>query len=188
MKQKVKKIDNLFVRYGILHLTKQKGYGGEKFHSPPASIGFYAMPYRFQEMFLAGCIDDTQKKNFNLPKKLEYDNIIKEEDDEKRNELYKEREEYYKFKNKELRHKFYVDDDDLVWHHLFCPHNEVIDMHNSWIKTTISAYKQALKKENIKLRAESLKIANKKDINSIPKNAGYFSKDHFEVFFDTKVY
>ena len=187
MKHKIKKIDNLFVRFGRLHLTKQDGYGGDTFHSPPAPIGFYAFPYRFQEMFLVGSIERTQTSQFNLPKKLYYDEISNEEDDDLREELYKKSQEYVKNKMVELRHEFYVVDNFLVWHHLYSPHNEILDTHNSWIKTTISAFKIAIKKETVKLRAESLKDTEKKDINSIPKNSGFYSKDHFEVFFDSKV-
>jgi hypothetical protein len=46
---KIKKvdIDNTFVRYGRMHLTKQKGFGEDSFHAPPAPIGFYAFPMNY---------------------------------------------------------------------------------------------------------------------------------------------
>jgi len=182
-----KKIDNIFVRIGRLHLTKQKGFGGDSFHSPPSPIGFYAMPYRFQEIFLVGSVYKTQSKQVNIPKKLQTDEILKIEDNEERNELWVKREAYMSKKMFELTHKFNVNDNVYVWHHLKSPHNEIIDTHGSWIKTTMFEYRIALKKENIKLRAESLKYCDKKDINSVSKMAGCCSKDHFEVFFDTKV-
>jgi len=58
-------IDNTFIRYGRLHLTKQKGFESDSFHSasfhsPPAQYGFYAMPIRFQELFLISSLDKTQ--------------------------------------------------------------------------------------------------------------------------------
>lgn len=180
MKKKVKINDNLFVRFGKLHLTKQKGFGGDTFHSPPSTIGFYAMPFKYQDFFLISSLARTQSEQLNIPKELfNYDG-----DDE---EIYKKREKYLKDKISKLRHEFYVDDDTLVWHHLTnVKRNEIVDTHNSWIKTTITEYKKALKKEIVLSRAYAMKMCNIDDINSIPKN--YINKDIVEVFFDTKVY
>lgn len=180
MKEKFRNINNLFVRFGKLHLTKQEGFGGNGFHSPPSSVGFYAMPFKYQEFFLIGSLTKTQPEQFNIPKELnEYDG-----DDM---EVYDKREKYLKDKYSELRHEFYVDDDVLVWHHLnSVKRNEIVAEHNSWVKTTISEYKRALKKEIVLYRSFAMKLCNTGDINSIPKN--YINKDVLEVFFDTKVY
>lgn len=187
-----KNIDNIFVRFGKLHLTKQDGFGNDTFHSPPASKGFYAMPIRFQEYFLISSIGSYQKNQYNLPKKLDTDNIVKEDDDELREEMWKEREKYRNKRMSELRHEFFVPNDKLVWHHLernVKPY-DIIDRHNLWIKTDVGTYIKSMLLESFKLRAETLKYFDKdeiKDINSVKKNAGGVSKDHFEVFFDTKV-
>lgn len=187
-----KKIDNKFVRYGKLHLTKQLGFGGDSFHSPPSSIGFYAFPYRYQEMFLVGNLAETQSVQVNLPKFLTINEITKKDifedgEFENRSILFDKRLAYIKNKMKVLHHEFYVDNSNLVWHHLKSPHHEIIDTHGSWNKTTVFEFKRAMKKENMKCRAQSLKISDKKDINSVPKKLGYYSMDHFEVFFDIKV-
>lgn len=187
-----KNIDNIFVRFGKLHLTKQEGFGDDYFHSPPASKGFYAMPFRFQEYFLIGSLESYQPEQYNVPKKLKTETIIKEEDDELRNNLWKEKEKLRNKKLTELRHEFFVPNDKLVWHHLErnAKPFEIIDRYNSWIKTDMGTYKRCMLLESFKLRAETLKYFDKdeiKSINSVKKNAGGFSKDHFEVFFDTKI-
>ena len=180
MKEKIRKIDNLFVRFGKLHLTKQEGFGGETFHSPPSTVGFYAMPFKYQEFYLISSLSKTQSDQLNIPKELyNYDG-----DDM---EIYKKRSDYLKDKISKIRHEFYVDDDTLVWHHLTSvKRNEIVEEHNSWVKTTIAEYKRALKKEIILYRAYAMKIYDVDDINTIPKN--YINKDVLEVFFDTKVY
>jgi len=182
-----KNIDNIFIRFGKLHLTKQDGFGNDTFHSPPASKGFYAMPIRFQEYFLISSIEKYQTDQYNLPKKLGYEEILKKEVIEDKD--WKEREEYIKKRLSRLKHEFFVENDKLVWHHLERNTKpfEIIDRHNSWVKTDIGTFKRCMLIESIKLRSESLKYSEIKNINSVSKITGCFSKDHFEVFFDTKV-
>jgi len=167
---------NRFVRFGKLAMVNQKGYGKNTFHAPPAPRGFYAMPLRYQEWFLVGSMDTYQpKQTLNYPKHPGED------------ATQEELEEFYKKKNKIFRsraHKFTVDNKVELWHHLDVPNNEVISRHNSWVKTSIRTWKKAIGKESTRLRAES---GGDNGINSVRKRTGYYSKDHFEVFFDTKV-
>ncbi len=88
-------------------------------------------------------------------------------------------DEYLRF-----RHTFVVDTDIELWHHLTVPNSEVIDRHNSWVKTNYKAWIKAVSKESVALRASS---GGKEGINSCRKRVGFYSMDHFEVFFDTKV-
>lgn len=177
-------IDNTFIRYGRLHLTKQKGFGRDTFHSPPAPIGFYAMPIRFQELFLVGSIESTQSKNMGLPKKPEYGT------EEFSNFDW---EKYHDIRRKRLKkiiHKFTMKNEHLIWHHLDSKQNVILDSYGSWIKTTVRDWKISLAKESVKLRAESLgdKLFGFNKLAEIRPKTGWFSKDHFEVFIDSKVY
>lgn len=172
---KGKDVYRTFVRYGKLAPVKQKGFGKDTFHSPPTSYGFYAMPIRFQEMFLVGSLSWSQPKLF--PK---IDNFKIDNDEYDWDKYNKQAKRAYK----EHFHKFKVPTDCELWHHLDVPPNEILQMQGSWVKTSYSAWLKALKKESVKLRAES---GGKKGINSTPKRSGYYSKDHFEVFFDYKI-
>lgn len=183
-------IDRTFVRFGKLGLAKQKGFGSDSFHAPPAQLGFYAMPKRYQELFLVGSIESTQNIK-NLPKEKKYKDPETGEYD------------WVKFSKdtnkvmRTMRHEFSIGPTDELWHHLDVPNNEVIARHNDWVKTNYKTWKKALSKESVKLRAQSLAPWPKKDtgeknyqrggINSTRKRAGGYSMDHFEVFFDTKV-
>jgi len=194
MKQKMnKKIDNIFVRFGKLHLTKQDGYGQEGFHKPPAPKGFYSMPMRFQEYFLISSMANFQSKQLNLPKKLDREEIYKIEDDDEREKLYGERSDYIQAKMSAIRHEFYVVDSKEIWHHLCdAPRNEIIAEHDCWVKTTVGTYKKALMKQSVIDRASSLESKGEYGFNGFNKirsgKTGYCSKDHYEVFFDSKVY
>lgn len=186
-----KDIDNIFIRYGKMHLTKQKGYGNDTFHSPPAPLGFYAMPIRFQELFLVGSIDKTQPDIIAMPKKLNFENKKEDEvfDWDKYNEIRKK-----KWKN--IIHKFSAKNENEIWHHLDVKENVVIDKHNDWVKTTIRDWKIALIKESLKLRVQSMSTGwgdpsestGGKNFSEVRPKTGSYSKDHFEVFFDSKVY
>ena len=178
-------IDNTFIRFGKMHLTKQQGYGSDTFHAPPAPIGFYAMPIRFQEYFLIGSLESTQPKYLPLPKIKDQENV----DWNEYNEIRKKR-------FKKIIHKFVVNNEEYIWHHLSIKQNLIVDRHNSWVKTTVRDWKNALIKESIKLRAESMttdffdgsKSTGGKRLAEVRPKTGWYSKDHFEVFFDSKVY
>lgn len=217
MKEKNKEQKNIyqkFVRYGKLKVTKQRGYEENpmSFHTPPAKQGFYAMPYKFQELFLIGGIDESQ--NINIPGKVEEKWIIDtveninreyEEDPEgiyslkdylEENDMYYKTyiqknidgvDEVWKEYKKPLwgrvRKEFYVDKDELIWSHLTnVPNNEVLARKGSWINTTVGTYVKYVKKYVFNRRSELLKYYNG-NINSIPNN---YSKDEFEVFFEDK--
>ena len=46
--------DISFIRWGNIKPSKQKGFGSDTFHSPPAKKGLYAFPEGFVETFLLG--------------------------------------------------------------------------------------------------------------------------------------
>lgn len=182
-----------FVRFGKLGLIKQKGFGSDTFHAPPTTKGFYAMPLKFQEFFLVGSIESTQAKYLGYPKEPERDAPESEWED------------YYKKKDKRfraVRHEFVIDQHTEFWHHLedVVPNNEVTERYGSWIKTNYKTWLKAVSKERLKLRAESLEPWDRSKItpgerrdvpggiNSTRKRTGFYGIDHFEVFFDTKVF
>ena len=188
-------IDNTFVRYGRMHLTKQKGFGKDTYHSPPASIGFYAMPIRFQELFLVGSIEDTQPGILGMPKKLDPKFNRDENGYTKSDFDWDKHSELHRKKFKKVIHKFSVKNEDFIWHHLNIKQNFIIDTHNDWVKSSIRDWKKALMKESLKLRVESLSTDMEttdskggKDFAEVRSKTGMYSKDHFEVFFDSKVY
>lgn len=163
---------NIFVRFGGLDLKNQHGYSREQktFHAPPAKRGFYAFPKVAQELFLVGSLDRTQPSV--LPKMKhdgswevqDYDNYEKK----RRRALFLTRREFHKSSG-------------TVWHHLeqHVSNNNIIQRHGSWVKTTIKVWLLAFKKESVTCRASSSFETS--------RMFGYFSKDHLEVFFDTKV-
>lgn len=172
-------IDNTFVRYGRLHLTKQEGYGKDSFHAPPAPYGFYAMPIRFQELFLVGSLEKTQPEVLSIPKKLNRENNPIDFD-------WKEYEKVRKDRYKKIIHKFVVKNEDVIWHHLDIKPNMILTSYGSWYKSSVRDWKLALIKESVKLRAEGVAGFCGERINllsEIPKKVGFYSKDHFEVFF-----
>lgn len=177
-------INNTFIRYGRLHLTRQEGFGGDTFHAPPAPLGFYAFPIRFQELFLVGSIEEFQPKQIGLPKRPHYgDEGFNNFDWEKYEEIRKKR-------LKKIIHKFTMKNEHLIWHHLDAKQNVILDSYGSWIKTTVRNWKISLKKESVRLRAESLGdgFLKVEKLAEVRPKTGCFSKDHFEVFIDTKVY
>ena len=184
-------IDRTFVRFGKLGLVKQKGFGKDSFHAPPAQLGFYAMPKRFQEFFLVGSIEQTQNIK-NMPKPDKYKDP--ETGDHDWDTYSKDNKKAFQ----RLRHEFSIDPTVEFWHHLDVPNNEALQRHNDWVKTSYKTWKKALSKESVKLRAQSLAPWKEPSdgkfrkspggINSTKKRAGGYSMDHFEVFFDTKVF
>ena len=184
-------IDNTFIRYGRMHLTKQKGYGNDTFHAPPASIGFYAMPIRFQEIFLVGSIEKTQPDQLSIPKKLNPSNPNRPDDFdwEKYNNTLRKN-------TKKIIHKFIMKNEDLIWHHLDVKQNIIIDKHGDWVKTSVRDWKIALIKESVRLRSQSMSTGwgdtseskGGSNFSEVRPKTGSYSKDHFEVFIDSKVY
>jgi hypothetical protein len=167
---------NKFVRFGGLDLKNQKGFGKYGFHAPPAARGFYAMPYVAQEFFLISSMDIYQPGT--MPKEPIWADVT-EEDWEK----YDKRRKHAR---SAMRKSFYKKT-GFVWHHLdkYTPNNEIIARHNSWIKTSMDAWRKAFAKMSLAQRYGEYDWS-KKSVNQ-SKLFGSYSKDHCEVFFDEKV-
>jgi hypothetical protein len=178
---------HIFVRFGGLDLKNQKGYSNDPgtFHSPPAPRGFYAMPKVAQEFFLISSMDkfqpSTVPKNKPAPEGLSYDEEI-----EYWNDYHKRHSDAISSMRKEFTKK-----DGNIWHHLGnrVPNNEIIDRHGQWVKTSISAWAKAFRKESLACRYGDSSWFHVTSINEpgTSKPFGVFSKDHLEVFFDEKV-
>ena len=186
----------IFVRFGGLDLKNQKGYGRDTFHSPPAPRGFYAFPKVAQEMFLVGSLDKFQPGI--LPKRPEYpgENASPEEIEKWRkwsDEFdWDKYEEERKKRYSEIRKEFKKTTGN-IWHHLgeFCKPESIISRHGSWVKTSISDWQKAFSKSSLTNRyGEDFGSGTGRGHQSINVTrgiSGYYSKDHYEVFFDEKV-
>ena len=168
----------VFVRFGGVNLKTQKGYeyNPTTYHKPPTRRGFYAMPKIAQEYFLLGSINVFQPGT-----------VAKIKDDENYDEWNKKR-----IKSMSLRRKEFRKDKGFIWHHLgkYSDVNEIIEIHGSWVKTTIHHWGIAFKRMSIKLRYGESKQGfdfSVKSINMAKGIMGFYSKDHCEVFFDEKV-
>jgi hypothetical protein len=165
----------VFVRFGGVNLKTQKGYefNPTTFHKPPTRRGFYAMPKIAQEYFLIGSINTFQPGT-----------VAKIRDDEDYFDWDKKRR-----KSISLRRKEFKKDKGYIWHHLesYCDRNEIIQIHGSWVKTTIYHWEIAFKRMSINLRYGENDAFGEKSINSAKGIMGWYSKDHCEVFFDEKV-
>ncbi len=182
----------VFVRFGGLDPIKQKGYGKETYHSPPASRGFYAMPKVVQEFFLIGSLSSTQLYKF--PKSPKYP----EKGENFEQDVIKFREESDNFdwdKHNKRTDKIYSlirrefkKTTGNIWHHLgeYVDNNEVIERHDSWVKTTIQSWTKAFSRRSLNDRYGEDQFSTN-NINKSRGIAGFYSKDHFEVFFDEKV-
>jgi hypothetical protein len=157
----------VFVRYGGLDVKPQRGYTttDKTFHSPPANNGFYAMPKIAQELFLLGGLPAFQpstigKKSDNWIKTLR---LIKKE---------------------------FRKDSGYIWHHLgqhLKPY-QIVATNGSWVKSSMDDWRFTFSKESIKLRSGDKSNFNEPGaVNNTRGVAGFYSKDHFEVFFDEKV-
>jgi hypothetical protein len=186
-----------FVRFGSLDLKKQKGFGKDKygfteFHSPPTTKGIYAMPLIAQELFLIGSLDKTQPEQF--PKLPEWKENMTSKEKEiwlkycNNEEILNEAEKKIKKVKSNLRKEFRKKKGN-IWHHLIdCVDNcEVIARQGSWVKTSIKGWQKAFKKSCLIEKWDSVSLMNAKAFNEIKGINGYFSKDHYEVFFDEKV-
>ena len=175
---------NVFVRFGGLDLKTQSGYTSDPktFHSPPASRGFYAMPKVAQERFLIGSIDKYQPGT--MPK-IKTRDKFKSDD-----EYFTYLDEFEKIKKSALRklRKEFTKTDGNIWHHLgdFIKRSDILDEHGSWVKTTIDVWKKAFSKSSLKDRYGAPAFSEN-SINKTKGITGYYSKDHYEVFFDEKV-
>jgi len=201
---------SVFVRFGGLDLKNQKGYGKDTYHSPPAPRGFYAFPKVAQEMFLVGSLDKFQPGI--LPKTPEYPEHKEIEIDgemqlspEDREKWEKETDEFDWEKYQKDRRKRYAEirrefrkTTGNIWHHLgeFCKQSSIIDRHGSWVKTSIQDWQKAFSKSSLTNRygedfgGRSDRENKGRGLDSINKArgiGGYYSKDHYEVFFDEKV-
>lgn len=162
-----------FVRFGGLSPVKQDGFNKSMptFHCPPAKRGIYAFVKNYIEFFLLG------SENFKYHrmewikkggKKVEVDAEIEEHVNGQFAMKAKDGKWYFA-RHKER--KVFEHKGDL-WHHLDCPHQHVIKRMGSWVKTSFSAYKKALKKELGKMEQQ------------IKREGIPFSKDHLEVFIE----
>lgn len=179
----------VFVRFGGLDLKRQRGYGETTFHAPPASRGFYAFPKSMQELFLVGSLNSYQPGTY--PKEPDWNSLSDEEYDKTIEEYNKRREKIFHNIRKEFRK-----DTGNIWHHLgeFCKRNEILDEHGSWVKTSISTWQKAFSKSSLKNRYGEdwapqgfVRGRGEQSINAARGLSGYYSKDHYEVFFDEKV-
>ena len=159
----------IFVRFGNLdHNKKQdiKFRNSGTFHAAPSNKGFYAMPKIRQELFLVGCISNTQKRS-------QFSKDIEKSD----RDIYRNvRKEFKKVKG-------------LIWHHLseYCKVSEVQERKGSWVKTEMKIWRKAFNKACLNERYGESKGWTVDSINKARGINGYYSGDHFEVFIDEKV-
>jgi hypothetical protein len=170
-----------FVRFGGLDLKNQKGFSkdDDDYHTPPAPRGIYAMPKIAQDFFLIGCISITQPGIF--PKnKFEEDGILIDNS------------KVAKKRYREIRKEFRKTNGE-IWHHLeeYTNHKDILQRHNSWIKTDMKTWSKAFSKMSTSMRYGRMKydLENGVNVRGDGKGGitGWYSKDHCEVFFDEKV-
>jgi len=173
----------VFVRFGGVNLKPQKGFGSDNFHSPPAPRGFYAMPKAVQVFFLVGSIGKYQPGS--MPKEKSWEEIERLTEDEAA--AYWENANF--MKNIRRMRKEFRKTDGNIWHHLGerVPHNEIIERHGSWVKTTLKAWQKAVSKETLGNRYGDHSISRTTSLTQSRGLNGYYCQDHFEVFFDEKV-
>ncbi len=173
----------IFARFGGLDLKKQKGFKNQgtdecTYHTPPASRGFYAMPKIAQEFFLIGSLDKTQLGIFAKSG----DNVINKK---------AQNPNYWRDKIRQIRKEFKKDSGEL-WHHLIDYTNpkDVLQRQGDWIKTDIKVWVKAFSKRSTILRYGRQKYDLDNGMNQHGDGkgiTGWYSKDEFEVFFDSKV-
>ncbi len=185
-----------FVRFGGLDLKKQDGYGSTTFHAPPAPRGIYAFPKIAQEMFLVGSLDKFQPGIIAKTPEYPGEDVSPEEMEkwEKEADTF-DWDKHSKNRRKrfsEIRREFRKTSGD-IWHHLgeHCKNVDVIDRHNSWVKTSISTWQKAFSKASLNDRyGEDFGTKTGRgehSINTTRGLTGMYSKDRYEVFFDEKV-
>jgi hypothetical protein len=164
----------IFVRFGGLNLKKQKAFKKDdskySYHSPPAKRGFYAMPKIAQEFFLLGALDKTQPGVF--PKSN--DGTL-----------------HWRTKLRQIRKEFRKTN-GVIWHHLeeYVSEADVIQKHGTWVKTSIKVWVAAFSKMSTRYRYGRDKDLLESGINKPGIGmsiTGWYSRDHCEVFFDSKI-
>lgn len=186
-----------FVRFGSLDLKTQKGYSyigkDDTFHAPPASRGFYAMPYIAQEFFLIGSLpNSTQPEQF--PKSPQWNEKMTESEKVSWEKLIDD-EDYWNAMAKRDRivrrniRKEFRKTKGFIWHHLidYVDNCNVVQRHSSWVKTSIKTWQKAFRKCCLTEKTDSFKSLSVNTINEVKSINGCYSKDHYEVFFDEKV-
>jgi hypothetical protein len=140
------------------------------------------MPKVAQERFLIGSIDKYQP---GIMPKIKTRDKFKSDD-----EYFTYLDDFEKNRKTALRklRKEFTKTDGNIWHHLgdFIKRSEVIDSHGAWVKTTIDVWKRAFSKSSLNDRYGKGEFAES-SINKTKGVSGYYSKDHYEVFFDEKV-
>jgi len=193
--------NNKFVRYGNLDIYNKQEWHVKKpkqndpisnYHLAPVSRGYYAMPFKYVEMFLVGAVSKTQPEQF---KKLDnlYDEkaptlqfcgneaVNEKEYEDHFNKINAKRKKIYS-KNRKI---FILKDEDLVWHHLeeFTPLNEIEKRSGSWILTTVKTYNNSIKKSFKNHRGYMLHNTPEGKIIEYSDNRGYYrSYDMYEIF------
>ena len=183
-----------FVRYGILNpRQKQKVHVGNyvepsggslmSFHIAPKSRGFYAFPFKLQELYLISGSTEYQKDV------LPFKKLIPElpEDEQTTFEIaaaeYRKNIPIKQQNEKILKENFriFYKTNGTIWHHLIdaTPHCEVIEKSGTWIRTSMEAWYKALGKNKVNLFHNDPCGSWQSDVK--------FSKDHYEVFIDEKV-
>lgn len=211
-----------FVRFGGLSPVKQKGFTTnpeESFHSPPARKGIYAFPKNYIDIFLLGG-EYANPKNKNKANRFSYvkdkqgnkitnnhpefdklidnpnywdieigikDGAVPDEDgdydyDDKIHAL---------IKRVHPKHFKHTGD---IWHHLkeFVEPEEIIKERGSWVKTSMSTYLKAFKKNAHASKKEMRQNQThyndgKFDISKADvckDGLKYFCRDHLEVFIE----
>lgn len=165
-----KDVLNRFIRFGkmdsfqVQNVHVRKGLEPSSIHIAPKKRGFYAMPLKFQEMFLISSLETTQRDTF--PKQKGEPN---EELSKKVNYI----------KHNLIRHSFALKDSDLLWHHLHIlanvPNNEIERRSGDWILTSVFTFKKAIGKAIAKLGTDF-------GMHRGNINLRKLDKDSFEVF------
>jgi len=187
---------NRFIRFGKLdsfqiqnvHVVKGKEPGS--IHVAPEKRGFYAMPLKYQELFLIGNIQDTQpksvfpkNKNGNYPA-MDYKNAVEYNAHKAEVEAWLAAEKEYDkkidyIKHNLIRHSFTLKDSDLIWNHLHfynaVPNKEICRRSGDWVLTTVASYKKAIGKS-------IAKMAKDYEMHRGNINVSKLDRDCFEVF------
>jgi len=177
---KTNNVLNRFIRFGkfdsfqIQNVYVVNGKEPSSIHVAPEKRGFYAMPLKYQELFLISSLEDTLKDVFPKNK------VSQNTDgwyvwDELMN--YNKRINYIKYNL--IRHSFMLKDSDLLWHHLHFYNvvtiNEIERRAGDWVFTSVGTFKKAIGRVIAKLAKEN-------EMHRGNINVAKLDKDDFEVF------